>query len=137
MNPISTMRSLLLAKAGITALVGARVYGVDFEAAETATWVTPSDVQKSIVVRVAPGGTIDSAAPVMNVEYELYAYGPSDVDIAAIAQAVQDNIHGVRKVEVGTIAVCTATQQGMPEYGEEQDTGWKYAVINYRALLIE
>lgn len=137
MNPISVMRSLLLAKTGITALVGTRVYGVDFDASETAAWSTPSSVQKSIVVRVAPGGTIDSAAPVMNVEYELYVYGPSDVDIAAVAQAIQDNIHGVRKVEVGGIAVCMATQQGMPEYDEENETGWKYAVVNYRATLIE
>ncbi len=86
-DTIAAIRSAFLADAGITALVGTRIYGAPPGLPEG----QPSPPPASIVIQ-AVGGDVAASDPTLQQRYYVRCYGATGQDTMALYRALYDSV---------------------------------------------
>lgn len=110
-----------------------RVHGEELPGTEV-----PEQPRRAVVVRRVPGpDPIGGYVELQREGLEVWCFGATPEDAAALSAAVQPVLKQARRQLRGGTLLHSVTQVGSPRYLRDPDTGWPAMVTPWTALAAE
>lgn len=125
-NPITAIRTMLLADTDVAAEVGTRVFGQELPRGQTEAMP-----QKCLVVTSVGG--IDPAAyiPVGHVRLDVRCYGKTPREADSVWVDVYDALKYLERAVHGTTLLHSAQMEGGPRSLRDPDAGWPFTLSTW------
>ncbi len=132
-DPIEALVTLLAADAGVAALAGTRVFGVELPRAEA-----DAMPRKSLLLRPAPAiqRPIDTV-PLDRIAVDVFAYGETPYQAAALSRAAHLALKAMRRSVVGSALLLAAWRVGGPIVIRDPSKDWPAQVETWAVDVAE
>jgi len=129
---VGAIVSILSADSGVSALVGARVYGDE---------IAPDEIHnqpRAAVVVQPSGGAVPTftqgTIPLEAMRVDVLCYGSTRYDADRLRRAVYDSLRAVQRRTEGSVLVHWINLAGGLATGRDPDTGWPRAFQSWQVL---
>ena len=130
-NIASALRVFLLADAGVSALVGARVFAVELPKAEAA--LMP---RQCIVIKPSGGPSFEPGSYIPH-EYQtldVFSYGETPFEADGVRDAVNNSFRLLRRGRTGETLIHWVQPAGGWASNRDPDADWPYGFQSYQAF---
>ncbi len=130
-NIISALRVFLLADAGVNALVGTRVFGVELPASEALL------MPRQCVVIQPSGGASFQPGSYIDHDYQrvdVFSYGETPFEADTLRDAVSDALRDLRRGKVGGTLIHWVQTAGGWTSNRDADLDWPMAFQSFQAF---
>lgn len=132
MNDITQALVIYLkADAGVLALVGAGVYGIEIDPEEA-----PDMPFKTVTVRPEGGLVNRGTVPMVRPRFEFWSTAATFKEAAEIDGAVYDALMAIKREQIGTVGIHAALPAGGHRASREASTGWR-AIVRAAEIIAE
>ncbi len=135
-DPIGVVRSLMLAKSGITTLVGTRVFVIEIPGEVCGAWEVAGDVVPTILLGPAGGEGEETGGDdeLTDMSLRVQCLASTTVGAMALAEAIRAAIEGAMTT-VGTNKVVISHPMGAPLPDVDEVTEWPFVEVVWRFVI--
>lgn len=138
-DPLGASIAMLKANAGVSAIVGTRVFGIEVPESEIVNWKTQA--RESVVLmpegQIGNGPGIDDDLQLQTMIIEARCYGPTMFEAAQLRLAVREAFKSLsRQVFVQTL-IHSAKPSGGPTPLRDADRDWPFMLESFTILASE